>query len=153
MENLCVLCWGHHNALHAGRLRITGHAPDLTFDFDKPAPLPLEGDARQVEKTLTNMGFDRATARAAVEYALTHVGEAIDGESLLLTAIPYTKPTDPPRELVVDQVELATGALVRIGFKRAEAYSAVLKARTHVGGKPAAEDLVRAAIPRLARSG
>jgi hypothetical protein len=149
MENLCVLCWGHHNALHAGRLRIKGSAPDLTFEFEKP-PLALDDKSRAVVQTLTRMGFDRATARGAVERAITHVGEAIDAESLLVTAIPYTKPTDLPPELVQDPVTLATGALVRLGFKRAEAYSAVLKARTHVGGSPSAEELVTAALRRMA---
>ncbi len=33
MENLALLCWAHHQQLHDGIIKITGRAPDLSFEL------------------------------------------------------------------------------------------------------------------------
>jgi hypothetical protein len=58
MAQLCVLCSGHHQQLHLGRLVIRGRAPDLTFrwrpddDVESATTSPLwDEDEPPVERT------------------------------------------------------------------------------------------------------
>ncbi len=98
VENLTVLCGGHHRALHDGLLAITGRAPHLTYEWTRqrdpvepPAATPSNRwreavahvrasrargpDARDAITALVTMGYKPAVARAAVERAIEDVGE------------------------------------------------------------------------------
>jgi len=43
-ENLTLLCAGHHRALHDGRLRMTGRAPDISVEWIKQVAEPDPAD-------------------------------------------------------------------------------------------------------------
>jgi hypothetical protein len=50
LSNLCLLCTGHHSALHAGLLTIRGRAPyeiELRWTYAPPLPLDLTAESRQ----------------------------------------------------------------------------------------------------------
>jgi hypothetical protein len=100
-ENLTLLCGGHHDAHHSGRLVIRGRAPKLTFvlagerraptpaHVDAPraqAPDPLRDETRQMRAdavlALHTLGFKKSEAIAAVDAALAAHAPA-DLEALL----------------------------------------------------------------------
>jgi len=77
LSNLCLLCSGHHAALHEGLLTIRGRAPyDIQFQWMYGAPIPpgLQADVRQsiitqrVQEILNRTLYareDQPVARAA----------------------------------------------------------------------------------------
>ena len=80
-RQLCLLCSGHHRALHAGTIRIRGEAPafEIELAFDRAGarggPAPPGQRAAQVDDRATHVGRDPATpvGREAVA-ALTGLG-------------------------------------------------------------------------------
>jgi hypothetical protein len=90
--NLCLLCSGHHQALHdAGTLTITGTAPDLIITSAAPPPseppvVESEHDA-SVRSALVGMGFRRPEAQLAVNVGRAHVGRSPTFDALLRAAL------------------------------------------------------------------
>lgn len=85
---LCLLCEAHHLALHAGRLRILGRAPDqLVFEHadGRPygAPPPLVDPFADARHALRDLGFTPKQATVAVERARVHVGTTADLERVI----------------------------------------------------------------------
>ncbi|MCA9679532.1 MAG: HNH endonuclease, partial [Myxococcales bacterium] len=104
MDNLISLCGGHHDAVHAGRLRIARAAsgePTFTHADGRPygAPAPMTTRTRHgagrasadasrsgshddsrgdVEQALREMGFPAAEARAAAAACAGHVGQPLE---------------------------------------------------------------------------
>jgi hypothetical protein len=81
-ENLTLLCGGHHDAHHAGRLVIRGRAPDLTFEWTHAAPKLGRADAGTENReqprsdailALHTLGFPKHVAVAAVDSALAEL--------------------------------------------------------------------------------
>ncbi len=105
-RNLAVVCFGHHQAIHAGRLIIHGEAPALTFTHAdgrpygapppltsasaSPAPSPVSEDAIHA---LTGLGFPLREARARVADGLTHVGGEATLETVIRAALQRRPPT------------------------------------------------------------
>ncbi|HMG57280.1 MAG TPA: HNH endonuclease [Kofleriaceae bacterium] len=80
-SNLTIRCGACHRAHHAGRLTITGTAPDriVTRRRDERESQPtsrLEDEILRVQarEALVGLGWKAALARAAVEAAASHVG-------------------------------------------------------------------------------
>ncbi len=101
-ENLMLLCGGHHDAHHNGRLVIRGRAPDLTFvlageRFGRGAHVGVTADrfrdeaSRQMRAdavlALHTLGFKKPEAVAAVDAALAAAKAPIDLEALLRLAL------------------------------------------------------------------
>jgi hypothetical protein len=96
-ENLTLLCGGHHDAHHAGRLVIRGRAPDLTFELAGLVPATAHvgamTDARLADRradavlALHALGFKKPEAIAAVDAALAAGGPPLDLETLLRRAL------------------------------------------------------------------
>ncbi|MCB9575138.1 MAG: HNH endonuclease [Kofleriaceae bacterium] len=102
MSNLVSLCGGHHDAAHAGRLRIeraasgaleVAHADGSPYGTSPPAaaPPPARGPAAErdrserragalaeVEQALRGLGFPAGDARAAASACAAHVGRPIE---------------------------------------------------------------------------
>jgi hypothetical protein len=100
-ENLTLLCGGHHDAHHNGRLVIRGRAPDLTFVLagERLESMPahvgasadrLRDETRQMRAdavlALHTLGFKKPEATAAVDAALAAHAPA-DLEALLRLAL------------------------------------------------------------------
>ena len=89
-DNLTVLCGAHHRALHAGRLRIEGRAPELRFthedgrSYGSAAPSDRDRDAM---RALRQAGYPAKLAADAVARAVTEVGPAGSLEALLVRAL------------------------------------------------------------------
>jgi hypothetical protein len=73
-NNLLCLCEGHHLAVHAGSLLITGDALDPKFNWSKQSKYKIETRAVECLAALRKRGVDRALIKAAVEATRTHVG-------------------------------------------------------------------------------
>jgi hypothetical protein len=109
-ENLTLLCGGHHDAHHNGRLVIRGRAPDLTFvlageRLERPmsaahvgASAPraqtadrLRDETRQMRAdavlALHTLGFKKPEAVAVVDAALVAANAPVDLETLLRLAL------------------------------------------------------------------
>jgi hypothetical protein len=98
-ENLTLLCGGHHDAQHAGRLVIRGRAPNLTFELAGERLKPtgahvgvIAGDRvaemrADVVLALHTLGFKKPEATAAVDAALAAGSPPQDLEGLLRLAL------------------------------------------------------------------
>jgi hypothetical protein len=106
-DNLTLLCGGHHDAHHKGRLVIRGRAPELTFVLagerleptraQVGAAPPAKIDARLRDETrqmradavlaLHTLGFKKPEAAAAVDAALAAANAPVDLEALLRLAL------------------------------------------------------------------
>ncbi|MCB9572319.1 MAG: HNH endonuclease [Kofleriaceae bacterium] len=104
LANLISLCGGHHDAVHAGRLRIAraasgepvfSHADGRPYGAPSPASPttrhhaePQSADASRsgshdgplahVEQALRGLGFPAAQARAATAACVSHVGQPLE---------------------------------------------------------------------------
>jgi len=67
LENLTLLCDGHHHALHDGKLTITGKAPAITVRW---AHHPMRANAPVGKQTRTHVGMDLAPHAADAVQAL-----------------------------------------------------------------------------------
>jgi hypothetical protein len=72
--NLLCLCEGHHLAVHAGSLVITGDALNPTFTWSKQSKFKIETRAVECRTALRSRGVEKALVTAAVEATRTHVG-------------------------------------------------------------------------------
>jgi len=120
-SNLLVLCSGHHQLLHDGRLSISGRAPDaLHFERD---------------------GKPLSDAPVAVDHAKTRSG-ANDA--------PSTTSVDPKSKTTrfddVVTFEQAKRALVDLGYKARAAHQALLQVRAHVAADTNVASLVKAVL-------
>jgi hypothetical protein len=71
-RSLCLLCHSHHRLLHRGKLRIVGHAPDLTITHEDGRAYGAPQDTLTAAKaTLRELGFTAAEAARAVEHVRT----------------------------------------------------------------------------------
>jgi len=149
-ENLTLLCGGHHDLLHEGRLKITGRAPELTFAKssvveakEKHVDIRHGGDIDRVAQ-VGHIG--ETAARAASIDRGAHVGHigGEDGEAEFET----TFRTPPQRrnnyQWVVMKTE-ATRALAQAGFK-GRARGLVERAGENSPSNITLEELIRAAL-------
>ncbi|HVY66522.1 MAG TPA: HNH endonuclease [Gammaproteobacteria bacterium] len=99
-ENLTLLCGGHHDALHAGRLVIRGSAPNLSFEWthevgwsESRAHVGAETDDRARLRAdailaLQTLGARKSEAAAAVDAALRDLEEP-DLEQVVRAAVQH----------------------------------------------------------------
>ncbi len=101
--NVTLLCSSHHDALHAGKLTITGKAPDLDIRWTEhraverahvgaaPVASPTKLDrvacGVDLKKALVTMGYTRSEARAAVEIAIDRSDPEATFEQLIVAAL------------------------------------------------------------------
>jgi hypothetical protein len=92
---LTILCSGHHRAVHAGRLRITGEAPDrLVFRHADGTPYGADFFA-EAQQALRQLGFTAAQAAGAVARARPHVAPEV-GLAEVIRACLRECPRPPP---------------------------------------------------------
>jgi hypothetical protein len=94
LGNLCLLCWGHHDAHHDGRLLIEGSiSTGLVFKHADGRPY---GETPEVSSAsvfadaisaLCTAGFTPSAARAAVDAARPHVGPNASLQAILKVAL------------------------------------------------------------------
>jgi hypothetical protein len=99
-SNLTLACQHHHLSVHAGRLRITGTAPDqLRFEHTDGRPYgadPVGGDLFvEAMGALRTMGFSAGEAAAAVERARAQVDPASDLETVIRASLRQCLPPLP----------------------------------------------------------
>ena len=91
LDNLVLLCDGHHTLHHDGKLRIERRADRIVFAHadGRPygTPPPPSDDLPLLARALEKMGFDRRTSRRAVERAVAHVGRDAPLEQLVRAAL------------------------------------------------------------------
>jgi len=107
LDNLTLLCDGHHHALHEGKLTITGKAPAITVRWAHHAArsnppvrtthvwktpvgttdLATSALASDAVKALVGLRFPRPAARSAVNFALSRLGPATTLEQLVREAL------------------------------------------------------------------
>ena len=91
LENLALLCDGHHTLHHDGKLRIERRGGALAFTHADGRPYgaapPPTVDLHEIARTLEKLGFDRRASRVAVERAVAHVGRAAPLEQLVRAAL------------------------------------------------------------------
>jgi hypothetical protein len=97
-DNLCLLCFAHHQAVHQGRLVIRGrvstglvfaHADGRAYGT-APQPMPQVIDKQRIDdavSALRNLDFTAAQARSAVAAAASHVGPEAGVELLVAAAL------------------------------------------------------------------
>jgi hypothetical protein len=79
MDNLAVLCSGHHTALHEGRLVIGGKSGSFEFRHEDGRPwgtgpaAPAPSLTDELRLGLRGLGLKGAAVTAAIERAATHV--------------------------------------------------------------------------------
>ena len=91
-ENITTTCGGHHHLLHAGKLTMTGRAPDaISFEWTTAPPDPTSATLVEVDvrSALVTMGFKPADATAAVTAARAHAGAALTLDQLLREALKH----------------------------------------------------------------
>ena len=76
LENLIVLCEGHHLALHEGALLIEGTASTAKLERRPNHKLKIETRVVATRSALRSLGWKPHEVKAAVEAARTHVGNA-----------------------------------------------------------------------------
>ena len=92
LDNLVLLCDGHHTLHHDRKLRIDRRDGALVFahadgrPYGTPPPSASD-DLPLIARTLEKMGFDRRSSRAAVERAVSHVGRDAPLEQLVRAAL------------------------------------------------------------------
>jgi hypothetical protein len=109
--NLTLLCDGHHRALHAGKLVITGIAPDLTCRFvhdpihveiphvetpkilhvESPNKFAIAAMVAQAKQTLRTSGFSAAEVIRFVEAALAADDKPPTLEALIVAALKHSR--------------------------------------------------------------
>jgi hypothetical protein len=92
LSNLCLLCTGHHSALHAGLLTIRGRAPyeiELCWTYAPPLPLGLTTEARQA---LVAQRLSDALARVMPPEPV-----ASDSDEYSAHSVPDVDPITEPR--------------------------------------------------------
>lgn len=124
---MCLLCTAHHQALHAGRLAITGRAPELVIT--------------------------RIAASAAAG-AVVSGGVGVDGDRDAAVANGMTLTATAPRGARPETIADAVAGLRQLGFSAGEATGAVQRAaQTSASGTcdlpERLEDLLRAALRLL----
>jgi hypothetical protein len=131
-SNLIVLCDGHHRLLHDGLMTITGRAPDELVFTRNGVRLRAMND-NDVASARTLVG-DRAG------HAVAKHGRA--------TPPRRSQPTNTGRgpTLLEDSRSLANQALRQLGFKAAEAASAVEAACANVGADAELSALIKEAL-------
>jgi hypothetical protein len=115
LDNLTLLCDGHHHALHDGKLTITGKAPELVVRWAHHA-MPAEthvgtadsethvgtGPAARYERVklateaklaLITLKFPKLLARDAVSAALERLGPSTTLEQVIREALRSLRPT------------------------------------------------------------
>jgi hypothetical protein len=73
-RNLLCLCEGHHLAVHAGSLVISGDAIDPRFTRSKQSKYKIETRAVETAAALRGRGIAKELVKPAVEATRTHVG-------------------------------------------------------------------------------
>ena len=73
-RNLLCLCEGHHLAVHAGSLVITGDASNAQFTWSKQSKYKIETRVVECIAGLRARGVDKALIKEAVAKTRTHVG-------------------------------------------------------------------------------
>jgi hypothetical protein len=95
-DNLAVCCGAHHQAIHEGRLIVTGKvSTGLAFAHDDGRPYgapPAATLAADAIGALVRLDFTVAEARAAVKIAASHVGPAAPVLELIRAALKATRP-------------------------------------------------------------
>jgi hypothetical protein len=96
-DNLCLLCFAHHQAVHDGRLLIRGRvSTGLAFthaDGRAYGTPPIDKqvvDKQVVDEALSalrNLEFTATQARGAVDKAMSHVGRGARVETLVFEAL------------------------------------------------------------------
>ena len=91
MENLTLVCAGHHGAVHRGEIVITGKAPAIvvTRNFEVPhvGASPSDEVVRDAVLALTTLGATKRDAERAVAGARARVGPDAELEALLKAAL------------------------------------------------------------------
>jgi hypothetical protein len=101
LDNLTLLCEGHHHALHDGKLTIIGKAPELVVQWKhhatpskthvgNPSRYELVTLATEAKQALVQSGFTKPVARAAVDKALDQLGPSVTLEELIRAALRST---------------------------------------------------------------
>ena len=89
LENLILLCNGHHDDHHRGTLTIRGPASQLQVERHVESKLQAVTHQVDARSALVSLGYKPAEAKAAVEYAQSHVGSGADFDTFLRTALKY----------------------------------------------------------------
>jgi RuvA, C-terminal domain/HNH endonuclease len=97
-DNLALICFAHHKAVHEGRLVIRGRASaGLTFTHadGRPygAPSPAVAMIDDAVAALRGTGFTAAQARDAVASATSHGGRDATLEEVIRAALQRLRPT------------------------------------------------------------
>lgn len=98
VDNLCLLCDGHHRALHRGQLVIHGRAPRLSFahaDGRAYGGAPSDTMLEDAVAALRGTGFSAAESRVAAVAARSHVGAGAPLEDLIRAAFQELRPPSP----------------------------------------------------------
>jgi hypothetical protein len=92
--NLTLMCDGHHRALHAGTLVITGIAPNLTVRFPhvETSSFALAAMTAQAKQALRTMGFHPSTVQNALDSALASDPRPTTLEELIVAALKKSRP-------------------------------------------------------------
>ena len=166
-SNLLVMCSGHHQLLHDGRLSISGRAPDeLRFERDgkplspahtahpphaasksKPTRFDEVVTFERAKRALADLGYNARAAHEALLEVRAHASAASDVASLVKAVLARgaTEPRDAD-----DNIKLATKALTQLGYSPKLAKAAVETACAHVGADADLAILLREALRRCA---
>ena len=94
-SNLTLACTRHHLSVHAGKLRITGTAPDrLRFEHADGRPYGADPFA-EARTALRTMGFAASEATAAVARARAQVDPASGLEAVIRASLQQCLPLQP----------------------------------------------------------
>jgi hypothetical protein len=89
--NLLTICWGHHRAIHEGRLKLT--MEDGAPKFERLVPTSSAANDTQAsitetaQRALMGLGFKNAEAQSFIESALAHVGTTATVQTLVHEAL------------------------------------------------------------------
>ncbi len=160
VENLTVLCGGHHRALHDGLLSITGRAPKLTYAWTRAAHESDSVSAAMESSPARTQPADVQPRSGGPELALADLSRPCPPASdtawsramARVSAARSKRIAATPAHVgrTTDAVRDAITALVTMGYKAAEARAAVERALVDAGELPV-EDLVPAALKRCPR--
>ena len=144
--NLLLLCGGHHRALHEGKLRITGLAPDLTFAYAHQPPLAR---TPHVGPEIPRPDAGEAEQPNAELESPPHGGHPMQA-SHPSVRIP-TSQGQPSRYARLVIVTQAKKALSELGFTKVEAGRYVEDAIAKLSGVPELEQLIKEALQHSGR--
>ncbi len=146
LENLTVLCDGHHRALHDGLLSITGRAPKLTYAWTRSANADTESIGSSPDVAATSVApMTAAGSPPASDTAWSRATARV-------WAARSRRAMAPPPHVgrLSEAARDAITALVTMGYKPTEARAAVERALVEVGDLPV-ERLVPAALRQCPR--